>query len=193
MTKSELIEIITAKQKHLPAKDVELALKQILEIMSDALSAGDRIEIRGFGSFSLHFRPPRQGRHAKSHVEARSCLGKAFADRWRARPARHDPRLGGHRESHPLKVDFPQFLDLEPWQQGSFHFDTALPGSKSLTLRDCAIAALADGASTIRFPGEADDYWRMKDCLRRLGIAVDDSPEDAVRIAGRAGQFGTGR
>ena len=43
MTKSELIEIITAKQKHLPAKDVELALKQILEIMSDALSQGERI------------------------------------------------------------------------------------------------------------------------------------------------------
>jgi integration host factor subunit beta len=43
MTKSELIEIITAKQKHLPAKDVELALKQILEIMSDALSAGDLV------------------------------------------------------------------------------------------------------------------------------------------------------
>jgi len=42
MTKSELIEIITAKQKHLPAKDVELALKQILEIMSDALSQGER-------------------------------------------------------------------------------------------------------------------------------------------------------
>ncbi len=66
MTKSELIEIITAKQKHLPAKDVELALKQILEIMSDALSAGERIEIRGFGSFSLHFRPPRQGRNPKT-------------------------------------------------------------------------------------------------------------------------------
>ena len=62
MTKSELIEIVTAKQQHLPAKDVELALKQMLEIMSDALAAGDRIEIRGFGSFSLHFRPPRQGR-----------------------------------------------------------------------------------------------------------------------------------
>jgi len=45
VTKSELIEIITAKQKHLPAKDVELALKQILEIMSDALSQGERIEI----------------------------------------------------------------------------------------------------------------------------------------------------
>ena len=69
MTKSELIEIITAKQKHLPAKDVELALKQILEIMSDALSAGDRIEIRGFGSCSLHFRPPRQGRNPKTGEE----------------------------------------------------------------------------------------------------------------------------
>ena len=66
VTKSELIEIITAKQKHLPARDVELALKQILEIMSDALSEGERIEIRGFGSFSLHFRPPRQGRNPKT-------------------------------------------------------------------------------------------------------------------------------
>jgi 3-phosphoshikimate 1-carboxyvinyltransferase len=85
------------------------------------------------------------------------------------------------------------FLDLEPWQQGSFHFTTALPGSKSLTLRDCAIAALAEGTSTIRHPGEADDYWRMKDCLRRLGIAVDDSQDEAVQIAGRGGQFGAGR
>src|SRR5689334_1471483 len=88
---------------------------------------------------------------------------------------------------------FPAFLDLEPWQQGSFHFTTALPGSKSLTLRDCAIAALADGESTIRYPGEADDYWRMKDCLRRLGIAVDDSQDEAVVITGRGGQFGPGR
>ena len=66
MTKSELIEIISAKQKHLPAKDVELAVKQLLEIMSDALAGGERIEIRGFGSFSLHFRPPRQGRNPKT-------------------------------------------------------------------------------------------------------------------------------
>ena len=66
MTKSELIEIITTKQKHLPAKDVELALKQMLEIMSDALAQGDRIEIRGFGSFSLHYRPPRMGRNPKT-------------------------------------------------------------------------------------------------------------------------------
>ena len=84
-------------------------------------------------------------------------------------------------------------LDLEPWPPGAFDFTTALPGSKSLTLRDCAIAALASGTSTIRFPGEADDYWRMKDCLRRLGIAVDDSREDEVRIGGRGGEFAAGR
>jgi 3-phosphoshikimate 1-carboxyvinyltransferase len=87
---------------------------------------------------------------------------------------------------------FPEFLDLEPWQQGSFHFETPLPGSKSLTLRDCAIAALADGPSTVRYPGECDDYWRMKDCLRRLGIAVDDSVAGEVRIGGRGGQFDDG-
>ena len=66
MTKSELIELIAAKQNHLPAKDVELAVKQILEIMSDALATGDRIEIRGFGSFSLHYRAPRVGRNPKT-------------------------------------------------------------------------------------------------------------------------------
>ncbi|MEM9172287.1 MAG: integration host factor subunit beta [Pseudomonadota bacterium] len=66
MTKSELIEVISRKQKHLPAKDVELAVKHLLELMSDSLSQGERIEIRGFGSFSLHFRPPRMGRNPKT-------------------------------------------------------------------------------------------------------------------------------
>lgn len=75
MTKSELIEIIGRRQKHLPAKDVELAVKHLLEIMSDALSGGNRIEIRGFGSFSLHYRPPRLGRNPKTG-EAVSLSGK---------------------------------------------------------------------------------------------------------------------
>jgi integration host factor subunit beta len=66
MTKSELIELISRKQKHLPAKDIELAVKHMLEIMSNALAAGERIEIRGFGSFALHFRPPRMGRNPKT-------------------------------------------------------------------------------------------------------------------------------
>src|SRR3954468_2989435 len=86
----------------------------------------------------------------------------------------------------------PIYLDLEPWPRGSFHFETPLPGSKSLTLRDCAIAALADGTSTIRYPGECDDYWRMKDCLRRLGFSVDDAHEGVVRITGRGGDFPAG-
>lgn len=66
MTKSELIEIIARKQSHLAGKDIELAVKTVLEQMSNALSSGRRIEIRGFGSFSLHFRPPRMGRNPKT-------------------------------------------------------------------------------------------------------------------------------
>ena len=66
MTKSELIEAVASKQKHLPAKDVELAIKHILELMSETLADGQRIEIRGFGSFSLHYRPPRTGRNPKT-------------------------------------------------------------------------------------------------------------------------------
>jgi integration host factor subunit beta len=75
MTKSELIELLSRKQKHLPAKDVELAVKHLLELMSNALASGERIEIRGFGSFSLHFRPPRVGRNPKTG-EAVALAGK---------------------------------------------------------------------------------------------------------------------
>ncbi|MBB4125030.1 integration host factor subunit beta [Xanthomonas sp. CFBP 8703] len=66
MTKSELIEILARKQAHLKADDVDLAVKSLLEMMGSALSGGDRIEIRGFGSFSLHYRPPRLGRNPKT-------------------------------------------------------------------------------------------------------------------------------
>lgn len=66
MTKSELIEVLARKQSHLAYRDVELSVKTMLEHMSHALASGDRIEIRGFGSFSLHFRPPRVGRNPKT-------------------------------------------------------------------------------------------------------------------------------
>jgi integration host factor subunit beta len=66
MTKSELIEALARKQSHLKYRDVELAVKSLLEQMSQALATGQRIEIRGFGSFSLHYRPPRIGRNPKS-------------------------------------------------------------------------------------------------------------------------------
>jgi integration host factor subunit beta len=66
MTKSELIELIASRQAQLSAKDVELAVKTILEQMSQTLATGERIEIRGFGSFSLHYREPRKGRNPKT-------------------------------------------------------------------------------------------------------------------------------
>jgi integration host factor subunit beta len=66
MTKSELIERLAVEEKDLSATDVELAIKAILEIMSQTLEDGGRIEIRGFGSFSLHYRAPRIGRNPKT-------------------------------------------------------------------------------------------------------------------------------
>lgn len=66
MTKSELIERIVTQQGQLSSKDVELAIKSMLEQMSEALATGERIEIRGFGSFSLHYREPRIGRNPKT-------------------------------------------------------------------------------------------------------------------------------
>ena len=66
MTKSELIDHIVSKQTQLSAKDVELAVKAIISYMSEVLSEGGRIEIRGFGSFSLHYRAPRVGRNPKT-------------------------------------------------------------------------------------------------------------------------------
>ena len=66
MTKSELIEWIAQKQSQLVHRDVELAVKAILEHMAECLAGGGRIEIRGFGSFSLHFRSGRVGRNPKT-------------------------------------------------------------------------------------------------------------------------------
>ncbi len=75
MTKSELIDRIAAKQDQLSAKDVELAVKAIVERMAGVLSHGRRIEIRGFGSFSLHYRLPRVGRNPRTGIPV-SLSGK---------------------------------------------------------------------------------------------------------------------
>ncbi len=66
MTKSELIGQLAAKQPQLDYRDVELAVKELLAQMSASLASGDRIEVRGFGSFSLHYRAPRVGRNPKT-------------------------------------------------------------------------------------------------------------------------------
>ncbi len=106
MTKSELIDILAAEQDHLPYKDVEEAVRKVLERMSTALASGERIEIRGFGSFSLHYRPPRIGRnpktgdsvalagkyvpHFKPGKELRDRVNNAFQNTLQSEPAVHD-------------------------------------------------------------------------------------------------------
>ena len=66
MTKSELIARLAGRFPQLVVKDADFAVKMILDAMTDALAHGDRIEIRGFGSFALNYRPPRLGRNPKS-------------------------------------------------------------------------------------------------------------------------------
>ncbi len=66
MTKSDLIARLAERFPQLVAKDADFAVKMILDAMSEALAKGDRIEIRGFGSFALNYRPPRVGRNPKS-------------------------------------------------------------------------------------------------------------------------------
>ncbi|KTD19589.1 integration host factor subunit beta [Legionella londiniensis] len=66
MIKSELIANLAAKMTHLPEKQVTQCVNTILDLMSDALVQGQRIEIRGFGSFSLHYRPPRNAHNPKT-------------------------------------------------------------------------------------------------------------------------------
>ena len=66
MTKSELIELLIDKHPELSVKDVELAAKTMLDHMTESLADGGRIEVRGFGSISLHYRAPRIGRNPKT-------------------------------------------------------------------------------------------------------------------------------
>lgn len=75
MNKSELIDKIASKHNLLPLKTVENAVKLLLDQLSNSLEKGQRVEVRGFGSFSLHYRKPRQGRNPKTG-ESVSLTGK---------------------------------------------------------------------------------------------------------------------
>ncbi|MDP1665994.1 MAG: integration host factor subunit beta [Methylobacter sp.] len=85
MTKSELIDLLAKKWPHLERKAVELAVGCMIEQMSKALTANDRIEIRGFGSFSLHYHPPFTGRNPRTGAELKL-------------PARYSPYFKPGRE-----------------------------------------------------------------------------------------------
>ena len=66
MTRSDLIIALASRFTHLTAADAEISVKEILDAIGNSLAKGDRVEIRGFGSFGLNYRPPRTGRNPKS-------------------------------------------------------------------------------------------------------------------------------
>jgi len=76
MNRSELVRRITQKMDQLSARDVDLAVQTLLELMSRTLAGGERIEIRGFGSFSNHYRKPRSVRNPKTGEEGIPKPGK---------------------------------------------------------------------------------------------------------------------
>ena len=99
MTKSELIEALAKQQSHLALKDVELAVKCIIEKMNEALATGERIEIRGFGSFSLHLRPPRVGRNPKTGESV--TLAKKYVPHFKPGKELRD-RVDASRDEYPI-------------------------------------------------------------------------------------------
>ncbi len=94
ITRSELVERLAQAFPQLLPRDVELAVKTLLDTMSQALAEGKRIELRGFGSFVMHHRPPRQGRNPKS--------GEAVMV-----PEKHIPHFKPGKELRE-RVDFPK-------------------------------------------------------------------------------------
>ena len=111
MTKSELIERIATVQTQLSAKDLELAVKMMLDHMAKALAAGERIEIRGFGSFSLHYREPRLGRNPKTgeKVQLSGKYVPHFKPGKELRERVNSALLREHEESAPASIEKPFF------------------------------------------------------------------------------------
>ena len=101
MTKSELIAKLAARYPQLVAKDAELAVKMILDAMAKSLSQGQRIEIRGFGSFGLNYRPPRTGRNPKSGEKVQV-------------PAKYVPHFKAGKELRE-RVDGRAVVFRQPW------------------------------------------------------------------------------
>ena len=93
MTRSDLIAKLAERYTQLLGKDAALAVKVILDSMSATLSRGGRIEIRGFGSFALNYRPPRLGRNPKSGDKVKV-------------PAKYVPHFKAGKELRE-RVDFP--------------------------------------------------------------------------------------
>jgi integration host factor subunit beta len=78
ITRSDLVKILSKNQRYLAPKDVEVVVRSLINILSKSLSSGERIEIRGFGSFNLHYHPSRIGRNPRTG-ESVNIAGKYVA------------------------------------------------------------------------------------------------------------------
>lgn|SRR3990167_1596136 len=102
MIKSELIATLAANITHLPEQQVADSVNHILELMTDALIQGRRIEIRGFGSFSLHDRPPRHAHNPKTGEKITTQAKKS--PHFKPGKALRE-RVNNARQTHPLQID----------------------------------------------------------------------------------------
>jgi integration host factor subunit beta len=114
VTKSELIEALAAEFTQLPARDIDYAVNVILEAMMDSLAEGKRIEVRGFGSFTLSQRAPRVGRNPKSgekvmvpgkmvpHFKAGKELRERVDATYQTESSKSDGLSEANNDSHPL-------------------------------------------------------------------------------------------
>src|SRR6185295_11907596 len=178
MTKSELIDRLAAQFPQLVAKDAELAVKMILEAMAESLAKGERIEIRGFGSFGLNYRPPRTGRNPKSGDKVQvlkstsriSRRARNCASGWTSRARDAGPALG--RRKHHLS-------------------GAPVPFAAELGARDPQVLPLVElaGAADIRRPHRVRDRSGGGTSRRRnaLRAAVAPAHPAAPRAAPQRG------
>lgn len=110
MTKSELIARFFEEFPNQSAKDLEFGVKSILDLMADSLASGHRIEIRGFGSFSLRFRSAREGRNPKTGIKVQ--LTPKYVPHFKPGKEMRD-RVNANRETHPIRDDSAQNEELE--------------------------------------------------------------------------------
>ena len=118
MVKSKLIALIAEKQPNLSFKDVEMGVNYIISHMSDALSSGDRIEIRGFGSFSLHYRPPRRAHNPKTGE--RVFTDAKYTPHFKPGKDMRD-RVNASRETTAIKEDLKDEVELDPEELSLIH------------------------------------------------------------------------
>ena len=103
MTRADLIAAIASRFPTLTAKDADIAVREVLDAIGQSLVQGDRVEIRGFGSFSLNYRPPRKGRNPKS--------GESVSV-----PAKHVPHFKAGKE---MRVRVEESAKSAPLQQAA--------------------------------------------------------------------------